>query len=73
MECEECLKQLTEKDKPFKCFNKGYDKGVKDTEKVYIQKERGCTGCAFESMEEWEMPCAKCKRKMKDYWRGKLD
>lgn len=29
----------------------------------------GCVGCAFESVEEWEMPCAKCKRNSKDYWR----
>lgn len=33
----------------------------------------GCTGCAFESVEEWEMPCAKCKRNCKDYWRAKHD
>lgn len=31
----------------------------------------GCTGCAFEFVEEWEMPCVKCKRGCKDYWRGK--
>lgn len=30
----------------------------------------GCTGCAFESTEEWEMPCAKCRRACKDYWRA---
>lgn len=29
----------------------------------------GCSGCAFESAEEWEMPCRKCKRNCKDYWR----
>lgn len=29
----------------------------------------GCQGCAFESAEEWEMPCRKCKRNCKDYWR----
>lgn len=33
----------------------------------------GCDGCAFESVEEWEMPCAKCKRNNKDYWRAKRD
>lgn len=31
----------------------------------------GCEGCAFISVEEWEMPCAKCKRNCKDYWRAK--
>lgn len=29
----------------------------------------GCSGCAFENVEEWEMPCMKCKRNCKDYWR----
>ena len=29
----------------------------------------GCSGCAFESTEEWEMPCCKCKHNSKDYWR----
>jgi len=32
----------------------------------------GCVGCAFNDTEEWEMPCAKCKRNMKDYWRAKV-
>lgn len=30
----------------------------------------GCQGCAFTNVEEWEMPCAKCKRACKDYWRA---
>ena len=29
----------------------------------------GCSGCVFESVDEWEMPCRKCKRNSKDYWR----
>lgn len=29
----------------------------------------GCSGCAFEHVEEWEMPCMNCKRNCKDYWR----
>ena len=42
-----------------------------------LMKERskeladGCQGCAFYKVEEWEMPCKKCKRSKKDYWRGK--
>lgn len=32
---------------------------------------QGCAGCAFENVEEWEMPCAKCRRAQKDYWRAK--
>lgn len=35
------------------------------------QEADGCYGCAFEDVEEWEMPCAKCKRNNKDYWRVK--
>ena len=31
----------------------------------------GCQGCAFESAEEWEIPCSRCKRNCKDYWRKK--
>lgn len=30
----------------------------------------GCTGCAFITTEEWEMPCVRCKRGCKDYWRA---
>lgn len=29
----------------------------------------GCCGCAFESVDEWEMPCCKCKHGCKDYFR----
>lgn len=28
-----------------------------------------CQGCAFYEKEEWEMPCRKCRRNCKDYWR----
>ena len=31
----------------------------------------GCEGCAFTDVEEWEMPCRKCRRACKDYWRAK--
>lgn len=33
----------------------------------------GCIGCAFEDKEEWELPCNKCKRNCKDYWRRAAD
>ena len=33
----------------------------------------GCCGCAFEDVEEWEMPCSKCKRGCNDYWRPKKE
>lgn len=29
----------------------------------------GCQGCIYEDVNEWEMPCKKCKRNCKDYWR----
>lgn len=29
----------------------------------------GCQGCAYESTAEWELPCRKCKRNAKDYYR----
>ena len=31
----------------------------------------GCSGCAFEDREEWEMPCLMCNRNCKNYWRAK--
>ena len=31
----------------------------------------GCNGCAFWDVEEWELPCNRCKRNCKDYWRPK--
>ena len=33
----------------------------------------GCVGCAFASVKEWEMPCAKCRRNTKDYWRKEAE
>lgn len=33
------------------------------------EKAGGCAGCAFCDRDEWDMPCAKCKRNVKDYWR----
>ena len=53
-------------------YNRGFAHGlIKGRDDVRIMKEDadGCSGCAFEYIEEWEMPCAKCKRNCKDYWR----
>ena len=33
-------------------------------------KADGCTGCAFADRDEWVMPCSRCKRNCKDYWRA---
>ena len=38
---------------------------------IEAKKAGGCNGCAFEDYEEWDMPCVKCKRNCKDYWRPK--
>lgn len=38
---------------------------------IELEKADGCQGCAFEDREEWELPCDRCKRAKKDYWRGK--
>lgn len=32
-------------------------------------KPHDCEGCAFRSNNDWEMPCAKCSRIAKDYYR----
>ena len=44
-------------------YNRGFEDGK-------ACDECGCVGCVFENVEEWEMPCAKCKRSCKDYWRS---
>lgn len=33
----------------------------------------GCSGCAYYDREEWDMPCTKCRRNCKDYWRVKKE
>lgn len=32
-------------------------------------KADGCWKCGFAEKEEWELPCSRCKRGCKDYWR----
>lgn len=48
-------------------YTDGYHEGYKDGSN-YI--ECGCDGCTFEDVEEWEMPCLKCKRNCKDYYKS---
>ena len=36
-----------------------------------IAKADGCNGCTFEDVQDWELPCSKCKRNCKDYYRVK--
>lgn len=46
-------------------------KAIEALEGQILNEAEGCTGCTFASCEEWEMPCRKCKRNNKDYWRAK--
>ena len=46
---------------------------VEMKEALAIAEADGCTDCAFKEVNEWEMPCCKCKRGCKDYWRRKAD
>ena len=50
-------------------FLKGIDYCLNILEK-YKAEHDGCEGCAFMDVEEWEMPCCKCKHGCKDYWRA---
>lgn len=49
-------------------YEEWYRKGLED---AYKQREDadGCTGCAFQDVDTWELPCRQCKRGCKDYWR----
>lgn len=47
-------------------YRQGYADGYADGSNY---REAGCRHCAFEDVEEWEMPCVKCKRCCKDYYR----
>ncbi len=40
-------------------------------EKLKTAEHDGCRGCAFEDLDEWELPCCECKQNKKDYWRAK--
>ncbi len=53
-------------------YDRGYEQGIiQGRVDARLMKENadGCAGCAFECVEGWEMPCSKCKRNAKDYWR----
>lgn len=60
--------------KEIDAYDKGYEYGLaqgKMDAAIMHDEACGCTGCAFEDVNEWEMPCAKCSRGCKDYWRAK--
>ena len=56
-------------------YNSGYAQGLeRGIKQAFAMKENadGCKGCAFEQVESWQMPCDRCKRNCKDYWRSKV-
>lgn len=65
---------IVEKSKVYQIMDKNeweaYNKGYKDAMSMKENAD-GCVGCAFEDVNEWTMPCEKCKRNSKDYWRAK--
>ena len=61
---DEQIRELTEHLQVYLKNHEDQDDETKEREQA-----DGCQGCAFESTEEWEMPCAKCRRACKDYWR----
>ena len=46
----------------FEAFRKAWDEA---------RKADACTSCAFFDCDPWEMPCRKCRRNSKDYYRPK--
>ena len=52
---------------PSSLLLKAIDMAIKELER---QEADGCEGCTYTAKKEWEMPCAKCKRGCKDYWRA---
>lgn len=54
-------------------INQDFNELLRDALDIARNQARagGCTGCAFEDREEWDMPCSRCNRNCKDYWRAK--
>lgn len=63
-----CKEFCTDKDSAWNADIEALDMAIKALDR---QDADGCTGCAFANVEEWEMPCVRCKRGCKDYWRAK--
>lgn len=43
------------------------------TNNIAEREHFSCTQCKYESAEEWEMPCARCKRNCADMFVRKDD
>ena len=55
-------------------YDRGYKQGLimgRVDARVMKENADGCSGCAFEETEPWKMPCDRCQRNSKDYWRLK--
>lgn len=37
---------------------------------VDSEEEKACSGCIHYNKEEWELPCVRCSRGNKDYWKA---
>lgn len=60
--------------KETEAYYRGYTHGViqgRVDARVLKANADGCSGCAFEMTEPWQMPCDRCKRNCMDYWRAK--
>lgn len=63
---------MYEKEK--EAYDRGYRQGLiigRVDARVMKENADGCCGCAFEMTESWQMPCDRCQRNSKDYWRAK--
>lgn len=69
----ECFKtefKMLSSTEALNAYELGYAQGAKYG-RTTRENANGCIGCAFSNVEEWEMPCAKCSRGCKDYWRAR--
>lgn len=61
--------------KEIEAYDRGYAQGIIQgmvDARVMKEDADGCSGCVFDDVESWEMPCRNCKRNCKDYWRAKI-
>lgn len=71
---EESTETIPNSKVAIEAFQRGYEQGLaKGKEDAFRMKENadGCVGCEYEDVKSWEMPCDRCKRNSKDYWRVK--
>lgn len=69
------IKQMYTYEEVSKLCDEAYKEGLSDGKRLAERARQEaaddlCNGCAFFNNNEWEMPCAKCKRGCKDFWRA---